>query len=77
MSQSGLGGQSGVGKKGGYDDEDSEDEVREIDENDPNYDYYMKMKKIFSNSKTGKTIYKTDYCELNKRKKRNPHAQDV
>ena len=77
MSQSGLGGQSGVGKKGGCDDEDSEDEVREIDENDPNYDYYMKMKKIFSNSKTGKTIYKTDYCELNKRKKRNPHAQDV
>ena len=79
VGQSGVGGQSGVsGKKGGYgDDEDSEDEVREIDENDPNYEYYMKMKKLFSNSKTGKTIYKTDYCELNKRKKRNPHAQDV
>ena len=58
-------------------DYDSDDEVIEIDENDPNYEYYMKMKKIFADSKTGRTIYKTDYCEMNKRKKRDPHAQDV
>ncbi len=58
-------------------DYDSDDEVIEIDENDPNYEYYMKMKKIFADSKTGRTIYKTDYCEMNKRKKRDPHAKDV
>jgi len=37
---------------------------------DPNKDYYKKMQKYLKQSTTGNTIYRVDYCELSKRKKR-------